>query len=324
MTQVYSCSEYQQLDIYINDICSSLSYYSWTYCELDELRARINPTISIPNYANDLKNILSTWEYEIINTNIINNNSPIRVYNHDFDDYSFYTNVYLYILYYLIDKDCSALRNMIYDIYDTYDINGLQSLCCYFYTSYLSIDNVQYIDNCHVGFRNIYKMIRIKSNTTKIDNYEIISILNDYLNIPEPTEIIINTLYKRYIKEIFKILEEQNSNQITSYKLQHSRLIKLLKMYNSPSKIIKQEHGIVKQWWDFIINCASLKCIPKDNPILMFVSTFFFRKRIIKYKLLQKSFTEIENYFNKLNYIYKNQSIEHVLNYEKEFINLQS
>ena len=325
MTKVRTCSEYQQLDIYINDISQSLTHYSWTYCDLDEVRVKILPIITIPRVLSDLKNILSKWEFEIISTDVLNKDIPIQDSdNIHFDTFLFYTNIYLYILYYLIEKDTRPFHDMIYDLYNNNDINGLQSLCSYFYASYLSVDNVQYIDKCHEGFRNIFNMMRAKISAFKIDNYEITSIMKDYVYIPDKKEMIINNLYREYTSQIFKLLEEKcvaSLNTDIAYKLQNTRLLKLLRIYNSSSKIIIKDHGIVDRCFNFIVNCVSSKCITVGNMSLMFVSTFLFRKRIIKYKLLQKSIPFIEHYFNKLKYIYTNQSIEHILDYENKIIN---
>uniref|UniRef100_A0A6C0BEG1 Uncharacterized protein n=1 Tax=viral metagenome TaxID=1070528 RepID=A0A6C0BEG1_9ZZZZ len=333
---VHPCNQYQELDYFIDKIEGSLMRFYWTYCNLHEFEKCLQAMFYSSRKSkflieNEIQLYLSDWQMQIIN-DVINSNDN-HTYNRNFVYFSLtdiIKNIHLYIFYYICDQNSLWLKQIIYKLYDNNDISGIKQLYQYFIWGYLNIDHVLSIEECHTGFTGIFKMIRNKCNKVKIENYEILCVLEKYVKpYTDDKNYIIRKLYKKYTTNIFsKLLDILQQTNETDYKEQKKRAITLLELLNS--KEIKKKPTF--------FNC--LKCLYNikyffvkktyitNNIIWYYLSMFIFIKELVVKQLERVSVLFVAKYFNTLLDFCKvikhgnaNKIVSYIIQYENVFIN---
>lgn len=303
------CDCYQEIDCFIKDIQDGLIWFHWTYCHIEDFENHLgNMFYSSEKDKNCIQNelniYLSNWQYEIVKVIVDkfydddNNNAQYRIVHFSYSE--LFMNVNLYLYYYVNNKDIRWLKETIYKIYDDCDVVGLKQLYQYFVQAYLNVDNVHNMEKCHSGFKSIHKLITSKCNKVKVDNYEILYVLENYININNNKEIYIQNLYRKLTNELFdKLYSTLLEKYEYDYKEQHQRTINLLKIILSVNNH-KQSTLLETLGLKFIYNikyfCAKKQHI-KQNAILSFIAFYIFKKKYLFKKLELFEIDTIKKYF---------------------------
>jgi hypothetical protein len=213
-------------------------------------------------------------------------------------------NVHLYIFYVIREKNFEWLKKIIYQIYDNCDIQGLKNLFQYFIKAFLNLDHIMDI-HFVIGFKGIFKLIQTKCENCKINNYEIMSILKNYVEIPNKKDILINTLYKKYTNKIMTIisimLQHIGEIYFNQYKEQLQRT-KILVEYLLNNNMIPKKNKWSKHfsWFNNIKYRFFKKQNIQTNIFLCYISNYISNKIFINQKLKSCSMFVVEVYFETL------------------------
>lgn len=331
---VYPCSDLQQLDICINQLNKSLISYRWTEYDSKEHTAELIGFIEMSGLTYKyLKKLLfmhlSEWEFSII-IEMIHNSEGKVVKSNAFSFYSFFSRIHTYILYYVMEKDSIWLKNLIHELYHKSDTLGLKSLYQYFVNAYINVDYVEYIDLCHYAFYEIFKLIEKKNiifNDLLNNNYAVLYILKDYVDLPDTKQLLISKKYKEYTTNVFDALERIFKTGVDNiiYKLQYERIIKMLHILNSEKMQSRRnkDPNLFNTIKSYIINIFSCKYCLQYDDYMIFLSEFIFRKRYISKILQQLSLEYIDTYFALLNTLCKNNNIKGIFRIEINLIKQQ-
>lgn len=329
---VHPCNQYHELDFFIDKIEGSLMRF---YCDINRFEKYLHAIFFSSRKSknlieNEIQLYLSEWQMQIINDVI--NSYDQRIDNINFIYFSLtyiIKNIHLYIYYYICDQNSLWLKQIIYKLYDSNDIRGLKQLYQYFIWGYLNIEHVLSIEDCHTGFTGIFKMIRNKCNKVKIENYEILCVLEKYLKpYTDNKNYIIRRLYRKYTTNIFsKLLDILQQTHEAEYNEQKIRAIALLELFNA--KEIKKRPTFFEGF-----KCLNIKCFfvkkknIKNNVIWYYLSIYIFIKDLVVKQLESVSVLFVAKYFKTLMDFCKvikkenvNKILKYIMQYENIFIN---
>jgi hypothetical protein len=257
----------------------------------------------------ELSLYLSNWQYLIIKRIIDDFYENYNIKN----DYKYvcysltelFKNINLYIYYYVCEQNVEWLKGTIYKIYDECDIIGIKKLYQYYIQAYLNIDHVFKIENCHNGFLGIHKLIQSKCNSLKIDNYEILSVLQNYIKIEEMNnkEVHIKKRYKEYTDRVFyRLFELLKEKKLIDYKEQHKRCVRLLEIFCC-NEIPKYTYFLERLGLSCLYNLKYACCCKENiklNFVYLYLSLYISKKEYVIGKLLRYDIKLVNKYFDVL------------------------
>lgn len=283
------------LDEDINIILSSITFIKRSCIDINKLEEEIKLNVKHSNtpyvcLISDILEYFGDFQFKVVYPLLTKPDKfNFVISNYTITNTTLFNKLSKYIYYKVLnDIKRGELKNMIYEMYETYDLSGLKALYRLFLNYYLNLDYVSNF-NFHKGFYQLYtKIDRLNFNTKYLIDYQVLQIVSNYVSIPSEFTVSISTRYKCFIRNLISKLLPFITEDMDKHNIQHQRCIEFLNLLSTgdaPNTLLHTNNHVIRIFKNIRCNYKMWSC--KYNPLYKFPIINFFLKHMSRLRYIQ-------------------------------------